>query len=97
MYARHFRSSAPAAKLNWSGWVRQFHRWTSIVFVLSVIATSVALAQKAPIVWMSYVPLFPLALRYLLPSPRMSQRGSAPVSSMNRRRVWAGITSPTSS
>lgn len=43
-------------------WVRQFHRWVSIAFVLAVIATSIALAQKEPIVWVSYTPLLPLAL-----------------------------------
>ncbi len=42
--------------------IRQFHRWTSVVFVLAVVATAIALAQPQPIVWMSYVPLLPLAL-----------------------------------
>lgn len=42
--------------------IRQFHRWTSIAFTLTVIATFIALAQKEPIVWFSYVPLLPLAL-----------------------------------
>lgn len=45
-----------------SKFIRQFHRWTSALFVLSVIATTIALAQPAPIMWMSYVPLLPLAL-----------------------------------
>jgi hypothetical protein len=42
--------------------IRQFHRWLALAFTLSVIATTVALAQKAPVIWMSYVPLPPLAL-----------------------------------
>jgi hypothetical protein len=45
-----------------STFIRQFHRWTSAAFVLSVIATTIALAQKEPVMWMSYVPLAPLAL-----------------------------------
>jgi hypothetical protein len=45
-----------------SPFIRQFHRWTSAAFVLSVIATTIALAQKEPVMWMSYVPLAPLAL-----------------------------------
>ncbi|MBX3430486.1 MAG: hypothetical protein KF779_12975 [Hyphomonadaceae bacterium] len=45
-----------------SKFIRQFHRWTSALFVLSVIATTIALAQPTPIMWMSYVPLLPLAL-----------------------------------
>ncbi|QNP41899.1 hypothetical protein [Lysobacter solisilvae (ex Woo and Kim 2020)] len=48
--------------MNWTQWVRHFHRWTSLAFVLAVIATSIALAQERPVVWMSYVPLLPLAL-----------------------------------
>jgi hypothetical protein len=46
-------------------WIRQIHRWLSIAFTVCVIATSVALAQKEPVVWMSYVPLAPLALLLL--------------------------------
>jgi len=43
-------------------WIRQFHRWVSIAFVAAVIATTVALAQPEPVVWVSYVPLLPLFL-----------------------------------
>lgn len=45
--------------------IRQTHRWLSIVFTVAVIATTIALAQKEPIMWMSYVPLAPLALMFL--------------------------------
>ena len=45
-----------------SNGIRLFHRWVSAAFVVSVIATSIALAQKQPVMWMSYVPLAPLAL-----------------------------------
>lgn len=48
-----------------SKWIRQFHRWVSIAFTLAIIATSIALAQKEPIVWMSYLPLLPLALLFI--------------------------------
>ena len=43
-------------------WVRQTHRWLAITFTVTVIVTFVALAQEEPIVWVSYVPLLPLAL-----------------------------------
>ena len=49
-------------KMNWNKWIRQTHRWLSIVFTVAVIVTSVALAQEKPAVWMSYLPLPPLAL-----------------------------------
>ena len=48
--------------MNWSKWIRQIHRWLAIAFTVTVIATFVALAQEKPVVWVSYVPLFPLAL-----------------------------------
>ena len=49
-----------------------------MVFTLSVIATFIALAQEQPVVWVSYVPLFPLALLlltglYLFALPYVSQ------------------------
>ena len=52
---------AASRKIAMSKLIRQFHRWTSGVFVLSVIATTIALAQAEPVKWMSYVPLLPLA------------------------------------
>ena len=48
--------------MNWNKWVRQIHRWLSIVFTVAVIAAFVALGQEKPVVWVSYVPLLPLAL-----------------------------------
>lgn len=48
--------------MNWNKWVRQIHRWLAIVFTVTVIVTFVALAQKEPLVWVSYVPLLPLFL-----------------------------------
>jgi hypothetical protein len=45
-----------------SKWVRQLHRWLSIVFTLTVIANFVAMAKGTPPAWVTYAPLFPLAL-----------------------------------
>ena len=42
--------------------IRQCHRWISALFVVTVIITTVALAQPEPIVWVSYMPLLPLFL-----------------------------------
>ncbi len=57
-------------------WFRKAHRVLATLFTLSVVATSIALAQAEPIMWMSYVPLFPLALLmitglYLLALPHV--------------------------
>lgn len=46
-------------------WIRQIHRWLSVAFTLAVVATTIALMQKEPVVWVSYVPLLPLALLFL--------------------------------
>ena len=67
--------------LNWNTWIRQTHRWVSIAFTVSVIVTFVALAQEKPVVWVSYVPLFPLALLlftglYLFVLPYAARRRS---------------------
>lgn len=45
-----------------SKWIRQFHRWLSIIFTLTVIANFVALAQGEPPAWVTYSPLPPLFL-----------------------------------
>lgn len=46
-------------------WIRQFHRWVSAAFIVSVVVTVIALAQSEPVVWVSYVPLAPLFLLML--------------------------------
>ena len=51
--------------MNWNKWVRQIHRWLSIVFTVTVIANFIALAQgggRMPPPWVTYSPLLPLAL-----------------------------------
>ena len=48
--------------LNRSGWIRQFHRWISIVFTATVIANFVAMALGTPPAWIVYSPLPPLFL-----------------------------------
>ena len=51
--------------MNASRGVRQFHRWTSIVFTVTVIANFVALGVgrgQQPPAWITYSPLLPLFL-----------------------------------
>jgi len=69
--------------------IRQTHRWTSIVFTLTVIANFVALARGAgmPPPWITYSPLLPLALLlftglYLFVLPYASKWRSARRSDM---------------
>jgi uncharacterized membrane protein HdeD (DUF308 family) len=68
--------------LNWNNWVRQTHRWVAIAFTVTVIASFVALAQEEPVVWVTYLPLFPLALLqftglYLFALPYVIRRRAA--------------------
>jgi hypothetical protein len=53
--------------MNWSKWIRQFHRWMAIAFTLTVIANFVAIGmgkQENPPGLLTYSPLFPLALLF---------------------------------
>ena len=62
-----------------SKWMRQIHRWLSVAFTVAVLVTTVAVTRKPPIVWVSYVPLLPLALlfftgAYLFALPYLAKR-----------------------
>ncbi|TCU12846.1 hypothetical protein [Rhizobium sullae] len=48
--------------MNWNNWIRQFHRWLSIVFTVTVIANFVAMGLEEPPGWIVYSPLPPLFL-----------------------------------
>jgi len=52
--------------LNWNTWVRQIHRWLSIVFTVVVIINIVAVVQGAHADWVGLMAVVPLAL--LLPT-----------------------------
>lgn len=53
--------------MNTSLWIRQSHRWISIVFTLTVIANFVvrALQSGEPPLWVTYSPLPPLSVQLL--------------------------------
>jgi hypothetical protein len=70
--------------MNWSKWIRQFHRWVSIAFTLTVIANIVALSAGGgqPPDWITYSPLLPLAFLlltglYLFALPYLLKRRSS--------------------
>ncbi len=48
--------------MNWNHFIRQFHRFVSIVFTVAVIANFVAMSQGVPPAWVTYSPLLPLFL-----------------------------------
>lgn len=48
-----------------SSWIRQAHRWISMVFTVTVIANFAARAQGEPAAWITYSPLPPLLLLLL--------------------------------
>lgn len=52
--------------MNWSLWIRQFHRWVSILFSAIVLAIFVTLGLgHQPVEWVYYLPLPPLFLLML--------------------------------
>ncbi|WP_076858785.1 hypothetical protein [Bradyrhizobium mercantei] len=71
--------------MNWNNWIRQIHRWLSIVFTVAVIINIVAMVLQQQAVWIGLLALFPLipmllsglylfALPYL--TPRREREGS---------------------
>jgi hypothetical protein len=52
--------------MNWSKWIRQIHRWVSMIFTATVVAIFVALGLgMEPASWVYFLPLAPLALLLL--------------------------------
>jgi hypothetical protein len=51
--------------MNWSRWIRQIHRWLSIVFTVTVMIVIVALVLAVPAGWVVYLPLPPLILQLI--------------------------------
>jgi len=65
--------------MNFSQFMRQGHRWLSILFTLTVIANFAAMAMRAPPMWLVYLPLPPLFLMlasglYLFALPYAARR-----------------------
>lgn len=48
--------------MTWSKWIRQGHRWLSILFTITVIANFATMAVGQPPAWVVYSPLLPLFL-----------------------------------
>ena len=54
--------------MNLNSWIRQSHRWVSMVFTLTVIANFVVMGMNGgqqPPPYVTYAPLLPLALLML--------------------------------
>ncbi|MBL1079696.1 hypothetical protein JK358_35360 [Nocardia sp. 2] len=65
-----------------AGWVRPVHRWAGIMLAVTVLATFVALSLPDPLVWVSYLPLPPLAVlavtgTVMLVRPHLAKRRTA--------------------
>jgi len=48
--------------MNWNSGIRQFHRWTSIVFTVAVIFNTIMLVLNRQATWVGLTALFPLIL-----------------------------------
>ena len=51
--------------MNWNMWIRQIHRWLSIVFTVAVIINIIAMVRESQAVWVGLLALFPLILLML--------------------------------
>ena len=52
--------------MDWNAWMRQIHRWLSIIFGIVVAGIFTALGTgKKPVDWVYYLPLLPVALLVL--------------------------------
>ena len=65
--------------MKWSHWIRQAHRWLSVLFVLAVIANFVAMGMGSEAMWVGFlalVPLIPMLLTgiYLFILPYTARR-----------------------
>lgn len=66
-----------------SQWIRQFHRWVSMIFTLTVAANFIAMTQGQPPAWVTYAPLPPLFLLlftglYLFALPHVARWRASP-------------------
>lgn len=69
--------------MSWNAWIRQLHRWLSIIFTITVIANFAVRARGEPPAWVTYSPLLPLALLllsglYLFVLPYLAKRRGGP-------------------
>jgi hypothetical protein len=67
--------------MNWNNWIRQSHRWLSIIFTATAIANFATMAFGQPPAWVVYSPLLPLFLLlfsglYMFVLPYASRRRS---------------------
>jgi hypothetical protein len=77
MYVQYVQASTKELRVR--KWVRQTHRWLSIIFTATVIANFVAMALGDPPAWVVYSPLPPLFLMlvtglYMFVLPYLSKR-----------------------
>ena len=58
----NFATFSEEISLNWNTWIRQIHRWLSIVFTVAVIINIIALMQEQSAMWVGIAALIPLIL-----------------------------------
>ena len=69
--------------MNWNSGIRQFHRWTSIVFMAAVIFNTIMLVMNRQATWVGLTALFPLILLmitglYLFALPYLAKSKTSP-------------------
>lgn len=51
--------------MNWNKWIRQIHRWLSVIFTLAAVFNVVAIAKGKYEQWEGLMAVFPLALQFV--------------------------------
>lgn len=73
--------------MNWNRWIRQAHRWLSMVFtaavVVNILLNVFPLASEELVMWVGLVTLIPLSLLlvtglYLFALPYIARKGARP-------------------
>jgi hypothetical protein len=78
------RPACPEEEVHMNTWIRQIHRWLSIVFTIGMIANIInifVMGQEQPAVWVGMMALIPLILLllsglYLFALPYIARGGS---------------------
>ena len=76
--------------------IRQFHRWVSMAFTLTVVANFVAMIWGPPPAWITYAPLLPLALLlitglYMFALPYLDRRNARRAGRVEREGPGARV------
>jgi hypothetical protein len=80
-FTRQPRLSEREARMSFSQWIRQIHRWLAIAFTIGIIANFAVVGQEPYPLWAGIMALLPLSLLlitglYMFALPYVAKRTS---------------------